>query len=194
MKLMNNSKMMANSGAIVQFNDSNEDSGGSSNSDSIDEVANEETDEGHEDASEQGAGSKRAVLADLSRERDRRQKAEAEKNELAERLKEIEDAKKTDLQKAVERAETAEAKLAEFERSQKLSNLRTKVAKEKHVPREWVDFLHGETEEEMNAAADRILANLGTGGGGQWPTLHAPRDRSHGSMEAGREAAKNFRP
>lgn len=107
---------------------------------------------------EKGAGSKRAILADLSRERLARQ--------------------------------AAEAKIKDYEDRERLRETRATVLSTKNVPSEWADFVTGSTEDEMNAAADRILKNLG---GVEGPALHPTRGKSGGSLEAGREAAKNFR-
>lgn len=69
----------------------------------------------------------------------------------AAKLDEIENAQKTELQKALERAEAAEkrANTAEFE------SLRSRVASAKGVP---ASALTGATEEELSASADELLA------------------------------------
>lgn len=107
---------------------------------------------------EKGAGSKRAILDDLYRERQARK--------------------------------SAEDRVREYEERDRLRETRSAVIEAKSVPSEWADFVTGSTEDEMNAAADRIMKNLGSLEG---PSLHATRGTSGGSLEAGREAAKNFR-
>lgn len=69
----------------------------------------------------------------------------------ADQLDKIEAANKTELQKAVERAEAAEkrASVAEFE------SLRAAVASDKGVP---ASSLAGSTREELEAAAEELLA------------------------------------
>lgn len=71
----------------------------------------------------------------------------------AERLDEIEESNRTELEraqgklsKAEERAGEAEAKLLRYE-----------VASEKKVPPQAVDFLKGTTKEELEASADKLL-------------------------------------
>lgn len=68
----------------------------------------------------------------------------------AAKFTEIENASKSDLEKAQQRADEAERKAAETERRA----LRAEVAAEKGVP---VDLLTGSTKDEIEAAADRLL-------------------------------------
>lgn len=150
-----------------------------------------EGDEDDDDDSER-AGGKRALLRDLARERSRRKSLEAENADFKEKFQAIEDKDKTELQKAVERAEKAEKALHQLQEAERVSELRRSVVAKKNLPSEWAELVTGDTEDEMNAVADRILANLGNGGGDKWPTLHGTRGQQVGSMEAGREAAKNF--
>lgn len=72
------------------------------------------------------------------------------------RLREIEDANKTELQKITERAEAAERRASQAE----LAALRTRVAAELNVP---VEVLHGDTEESIRAAGQKVLEWAGTG-------------------------------
>lgn len=67
----------------------------------------------------------------------------------AEKLDELEESKKSEVQKALERAEAAEKRAATFERNA----LQARIAVEEGVIPE---VLHGDTEEEMRAAAKRI--------------------------------------
>lgn len=79
----------------------------------------------------------------------------AKANEEAQkRLSEIEDANKTELQKAQERAEAAEKELA----SSRTESLRHKVAAEKGVP---VALLTGNDEDALTAQAEQLLAFRG---------------------------------
>lgn len=81
--------------------------------------------------------------------------AKARTNEqAAARLAEIEEANKTEAQKLADRLAAAEAKAQEAE----LRALRSDVSREKGVPAE---LLTGTTAEELNAAADRLLAFRG---------------------------------
>lgn len=80
---------------------------------------------------------------------------EAEKNRL--KLKEIDDEKLSELQKA--QRDAAEAK-TEADNLRK-DNLRKTVALNAGLPGKWADRLRGDTEEEMAADAATILADLG---------------------------------
>ena len=94
--------------------------------------------------------------AELDRLRDALAKAnkEAEKNRL--RLKEIDDAKLSEIEKARRDAEEAAQELANLRRD----SLRQKVALEVGLPAKWVARLHGDSEEELAADAVSILADL----------------------------------
>lgn len=89
-----------------------------------------------------------------ARSKEWQQKAKANED-AARRLKEIEDANKSDLEKAAARAEAAEAKAKELE----LHALRLEVAAAKKVP---ADLLTGSTQEELEAAADKLIAFQGS--------------------------------
>lgn len=68
----------------------------------------------------------------------------------AQRLQEIEDANRSELEKANARADAAERRAAEAE----ARSLRADVAAEKKVP---VELLSGSTREELEAAADKLI-------------------------------------
>lgn len=91
----------------------------------------------------------RRLAARLDRER----KKFADYPELqkaAERLKEIEEANKTEAEKIAARAEAAEKRAAELE----VKAIRAEVAAAKGVP---VSLLTGSTQEELEAAADALI-------------------------------------
>lgn len=75
----------------------------------------------------------------------------------AKKLQELEDASKSELEKAVARAEAAEKQLAEVQ----LSKLRGDIALEAGVPADLVDFLTGGDEESLRAQAEKLAARLG---------------------------------
>lgn len=77
-----------------------------------------------------------------------------ELKEKAARFDELEEEKKTELQKAQEKAEELERKLNDLEKEKTIRAMREKIAQEKGVP---VDLLTGETEEACSAQADGIL-------------------------------------
>lgn len=108
------------------------------------------------------------------------------------RLKEIEDAEKTELERAQERIAELEKANQAYEAEKTRAQMRASVLASKNVPSEWADFVTGDSEDEMNQAADKILANLSRAD--QGPALRPTSGQPGGSIEAGREAAKSFRP
>lgn len=79
-------------------------------------------------------------------------------DDMTARLKQYEDAQKSDLDKAADRATTAEAAAA----SATAKLLRYEVAAKKKLPAEWAARLQGSTAEELETDADQLLAALGT--------------------------------
>lgn len=88
----------------------------------------------------------------LSRKNEDAAKANAAK---AKRLDEIEEANKSELDKATARAEAAEQALRDHEAKVQADQLRTDVAKEKNVP---ADALRGSTREALEEHADQLLS------------------------------------
>lgn len=78
-------------------------------------------------------------------------RAEAAKHRT--RAQELEDANKSDLEKAQTKAQRAEQAKADAE----AKLLRYEIAAEKEVPADALDFLTGNTREELEAKADRLL-------------------------------------
>ncbi len=117
----------------------------------------------------------------LTAERQRAAQFKRQADELKARLDAIEAEKLSDIEKAQRAASEATARLAEFERTP----LRQRVALEKGVPASLVDRLRGDTEDEITADADSLLAlvnapttpkpDLSQGGRGP-ATPSAPRD------------------
>jgi len=95
----------------------------------------------------------------LSRQNEQRAKDNAEK---AKKFDELEEQSKTELQKAVERAETAEKALAERNAKDEALSLAKQVATEKKLSERNLsaDVLRGSTREELEAHADQLLAIL----------------------------------
>lgn len=79
---------------------------------------------------------------------------EAEKNRL--RLKEVDDAKLSEIEKAQRDAAEAAQELANLRRD----SLRQKVALDAGLPAKWVGRLIGDSEEDLAADAAAILADL----------------------------------
>ena len=92
----------------------------------------------------------------LAAERDARKAAERRFAEAEARLKEIEDANLSELQKAQRDAEEYRAKLASLQ----VENARSRIALEKGVPSDLIEFIVGEDEEQMAAKADLLMSRL----------------------------------
>lgn len=75
----------------------------------------------------------------------------------ADKLNELEEANKSELQKATERATELENKLAGLEKANEIRSIREKVAKETGVPASAMSLLTGETEEACKEQAQVIL-------------------------------------
>ena len=73
----------------------------------------------------------------------------------ANKLDEIEEASKTELQKATERAEKAETELSQMKQANEIKAMREKVANETGVP---VNLITGSTEDECTEQANAIKA------------------------------------
>lgn len=130
---------------------------------SVDKPAESAPDEDEEDNPD-GRGSKRAVLKDLASERDKRQAAEAARDELQERLDAIDREKMTELERAQSDLEKANARIAELEEAataRAREQLVGKVLSDAKLPAEMADRLRGETEEELAADAKALAAALG---------------------------------
>lgn len=84
--------------------------------------------------------------------------------EKADRLDELEEASKTDAERladATKRAESAERKLAEYERERDRAAIVAEVAAAKGVDAEWLGRMTGDTREEIEANADFVAGRLG---------------------------------
>lgn len=110
----------------------------------------------------------------LAAEREARKAAEKASADLKARLDEIEQANLSELEKAQLAAKEAQEQLAALTRQ----NLRNSVALAKGVPADLVDFLTGDTEDELNAKADVLLSRLNA------PTTPRP-DLSQGPKGGG---------
>ena len=104
------------------------------------------------------------MLKDLASERDKRQAAEAARDELQERLDAIDREKMTELERAQSDLEKANARIAELEAAataREREQLVGKVLSDAKLPAEMADRLRGETQEELAADAKALAAALG---------------------------------
>ena len=100
---------------------------------------------------------------------------EAEKNRL--RLKEVDDAKLSEIEKAQRDAAEASQELTKL----RTATLRQQVALDTGLPAKWVGRLQGDSEEDLRADALEILADLNK------PRKPAP-DASQGARTSGLSA------
>jgi hypothetical protein len=120
-----------------------------------------------------------------------------ENKDAAEKLQKLEDAQKSELQKAQDRAEKAEKRAADAERrAQELEGAQTrrdlaeKVGADKRVPVQLLMRGGGDTEESMKAYADEILAyrnGKAPGVVSKSGTGNDDKTKATSSMAAGRE-------
>jgi colicin import membrane protein len=96
----------------------------------------------------------------LQAEREARKAAEKAVADLNAKLQGLEDAKLSDIERANKAAADAAAELA----SLRTENARSKVALEKGVPADLIEFLTGDTAEDMAAKADVLMARLSSPG------------------------------
>ena len=108
------------------------------------------------DPQELGDGGKKA----LSAERDARKAAERTAAELSAKLKSFEDANLSELERTKKAAEESAAELATLRKE----NVRSKVALAKGVPADLIEFLTGDSEEDVAAKADLLMARLSAPG------------------------------
>jgi hypothetical protein len=92
----------------------------------------------------------------LQDERAQRKAAERQAADFKKRLDALEQANLTEVEKAQRVAQDAQTQLAELTRQ----SLRNKVALEKGVPADLVDFLNGDSEDEIAAKADLLLKRI----------------------------------
>jgi hypothetical protein len=131
--------------------------------------------EGEKPAEEVAAGDKRAVLADLAKERDKRQELEKRLEALeplAKKAQELEDAQKTEVQRTTEALAAAEARAVKAESEALRYRVATKHSIGEADAKLW---LTGTSEEDLTKQAER-LAELQ----GQQPKPQQQPDPSQG--------------
>lgn len=119
----------------------------------------EESPKGGEETTPSSNGNGRSEF-DEQAARDKIKKANAEAESLRKRLKEHEDANKSDTEKLSDRASNAEKSLAAAEKEV----ARLRVALKKGLTEHQAKRLVGETEEELEKDADELLKSFGNEG------------------------------
>ncbi|MGJ9405268.1 DUF4355 domain-containing protein [Nesterenkonia aurantiaca] len=119
-----------------------------------------------------GEAGKKALTA----EREARKQAEREIAGYKARLKDIEDANLSELEKAQRERDEYRETVAKIQRE----NDRSRVALEKGVPSDLIEFITGDTAEDMAAKADLLISRLNA-----TPSTPKP-DRTQGA--SGKEA------
>lgn len=141
---------------------------------------------------EQQQGDPAAELGDagakaLKAERQRAAAAEREAKALKARLDELEAANLSELEKAQRAANEATARLAEYEKT----TIRQRVALTKGVPADLVDRLRGDTEDEIAADADALMALVSAPKTPRPDPSQGPRSTASGSTADQFAAALN---
>lgn len=143
------------------------------------------TDDSDSDGDPNGRGSKTQVLADLAKERDKRQTLDKENAALKARLAEFERAQMTeqektaaDLKTAQDRVAALEAQIAEQHRQAAVA----KALKTVGLPADLAGRLQGSTPEELAADAKALAAALG----------EPPVDPSQGQHAGGKPAPRSL--
>lgn len=143
--------------------------------------------DGDDEDDPKAQGSKSQVLADLARERDRRQASEAEIVELKAKLKEFERAQMTDQEKRAADLKEALGRVSELEGQIAASQRQAAIAQvleDAKLPAEMADRLKGETADELAADAQKLAAVMGFD--------KAPVDPSQGKSTGGKPAARTL--
>ena len=122
-----------------------------------------------------------AVISErLNRERLKYQDYDQLKEKAA-KFDQAEEANKSEVQKATERAASLEAELNALKKSEEIRSIREKVAKEKNVPAE---LLSGDTEETCKAQADKLLEFAKPNG---YPTVKDGGEANNGGKVSTRQ-------
>jgi hypothetical protein len=140
------------------------------------------TPEGTETPAPQGDPAEAPELGDsgkkaLDAERKRAATAEREAKALKARLDQLEAANLSELEKAQKAAAEATARLAEYEKT----TIRQRVALTKGVPADLVDRLRGDTEDEIAADADALMALVSAPKSPRPDPSQGPRTTASGS-------------
>ena len=108
------------------------------------------------------------VAERLKRERSKYEGFEDIKAKAA-KFDELQEASKSELQKATERAEKLQSELDSIKKTQSLKEMREKVAKEAGIPLKSMSLITGETEDICKEQAKTIMSMLNPGAYPQVP-------------------------
>lgn len=107
----------------------------------------------------------------------------------ATKFDEVEEASKTELQKATERAQALEAELNGLKKAESIRTIREKVAKETGIPASSLSLLTGETEEACQEQAKVILSMITPQ---SYPSVPDGGEITHTNKGSAREDFKAF--
>ena len=124
-----------------------------------------------------------AIVSDRVKREKEKHADYAELKEKAERLDQIEEASKSEIQKMTEKADRLEAELLQMKKTEVIREMRAKVSQETGIP---ANLLTAETEEECQAQADAIKAFAKPTG---YPSV---RDAGEIPNTSGRSTAQQF--
>lgn len=117
-----------------------------------------------EDKNPEGRGSKREVLQDLARERDKRQELEAQLKAFQDAEEERKRSEMTEierLQEDMEKSQQEKEKLLAELNKRDLEKARSEIALEFKIPAAMADRIQGETPEEIRKDAQALAEALG---------------------------------
>lgn len=176
-------------GGTAAQNDAQHNQAASKTLETGDDSSTSDDEDSDDDADEDpnARGSKPRVLADLARERDRRQASEAENAELKAKLEQFERAqmseqerKDADLAKALERIKELEAEKEAQEHKEMVMAAVTAA----NLPAEMADRLKGETADELATDAKKLAETMGFD--------KTPIDPSQGKNTGGKTQARTL--
>ncbi len=132
-----------------------------------------------------------AIVADrLARERSKYSDYEELKSKAGQ-FDAAEEARKTELQKATEKAEALQRQLDEIKQANTIRDMKDKVARETGLPADMLEFLTGTDEETCTAQAKKLVERVKPS---EYPNVKdSGESRTPGITKAGILAIKNER-
>lgn len=139
-----------------------------------------------------------AIKERLARERKKTSDKYADYDAIkakAAKFDEIEEASKSDLQKATEQIEELKAQIAAREEADKKAKLIDGIAEKYSIPAEYTCFLTADTEEELESQAELLgtkFADVSENDGKKPADIKVPKDEMDEFFEQLSEIASNF--